>query len=257
MSKRKLGHAGWLLCALAAWPAAGHAQGVEGTMAELARIREGVHSERVSSYDTTGGNNDRIENIPTGTRRTIFDVKGAGMIDHIWITIAPPPEQLSRNDIILRMYWDGETEPSVEAPIGPFFGQGWNESYPFVSLPLAAGPVDGRGMVSYFAMPFSTGARIEIENDSGRAIDAFYYSIDYQRLDRLPREMGRFHAWYHHELTEALPGGRERVVFAGAAAGEEHDGRGQLPDRRHPREGAVRRGELLRPLADADLVRGG
>ena len=46
------------------------------------------------------------------------------------MTIAPPPPAVSRHDIILRMYWDDETTPSVEAPIGEFFGQGWNESYP-------------------------------------------------------------------------------------------------------------------------------
>ena len=87
----------------------------------------------------------------------IFDVKGAGMINHIWITIAPPPEQLSRNDIIIRMYWDGSDIASVVSPIGPFFGQGWEETYSLSSLPLAAGPLDGRGLVSYFTMPFVDG----------------------------------------------------------------------------------------------------
>ena len=51
-------------------------------------------------------------------------------------------------------------------PVGDFFGQGWDESYPFSVLPLAAGPREGRAMVSYFPMPFASGARIEIENDS-------------------------------------------------------------------------------------------
>jgi hypothetical protein len=204
---RTLGLIAPLLGAVLISPVRARAQGVGTSMADLARIREGAHSERVSSWDRTGGNNDRVENIADGERRTIFDVKGAGIIDHIWITIAPPPAELSRNDIILRMYWDGETEPSVEAPIGPFFGQGWGESYYFVSLPLADGPLEGRGMVSYFAMPFSRSARIEIENDTGRKIDAFYYSIDYQKLDALSRDLGRFHAWYHHEVTSAAAAG--------------------------------------------------
>ena len=95
------------------------------------------------------------------------------------MTIAPPPPTLSRHDIILRMYWDGETSPSVEAPIGDFFGQGWDESYPFAALPLAAGPREGRALVSYFPMPFASGARIEVENDSQQKIDAFYYYVDY------------------------------------------------------------------------------
>lgn len=174
---------------------------------ELAKIQNGMQTRRVSSYDRSGGNNDRFENIPDGETRTLFEVPGAGMINHIWITIAPPPEQLSRNDIILRMYWDGNEFPSVESPIGPFFGQGWNESYPYASLPLAAGPVDGRAMVSYFVMPFADGAKIEVENQTGRKIDAFYYYIDYVEMDELTDDMGRFCAWYNHELTEALPEG--------------------------------------------------
>lgn len=192
-----------------AWmlPSGAFAEPVDGTLLGLARIREGVKSKRVSSYDKTGGNNDRFVGIKNGERRNLFEVKGAGMINHIWITIAPPPEQLSRHDIILRMYWDGRGDPCVEAPIGDFFGQGWNESYPFSSLPLAAGPVDGRALVSYFVMPFSDGARIEIENDTGKTIGAFYYYVDYVELEALPKDMGRFHAWYNHALTEAPPDG--------------------------------------------------
>ena len=181
----------------------------------LARIRKGVKTKRVSSYDRTGGNNDRFEHIKDGQTRELFNVKGAGIINHIWITIAPPPERLSRNDIILRMYWDGDEFPSVESPIGPFFGQGWNESYPFVSLPLAVGPVEGRAIVSYFAMPFANGAKIEIENQTGREIDAFYYYVDYVELEKLPEDMGRFCAWYNHELTEALPDGENEWSVLG------------------------------------------
>jgi hypothetical protein len=130
-------------CVLA--PATMWAQGADGTLLDLARVKDDVRSERISSFDRTGGNNDRFENIPDGERRTLFEVEDAGMINHIWITIAPPPPDLSRNDIILRMYWDGNEAPRVESPIGAFFGQGWDESYNFASLPLAAGPRDGRG----------------------------------------------------------------------------------------------------------------
>lgn len=110
--------------------------------------------------------NDRLEKIAQGERRTLADIKGSGQITHIWVTIAPPPPAVSRHDIIVRMYWDDETTPSVEAPIGEFFGQGWNESYPMAALPLAAGPREGRAMVSYFPMPFRSHARIEIETSA-------------------------------------------------------------------------------------------
>ncbi len=60
----------------------------------------------------------------------IFDVKGPGIINHIWITMGPEPAGLSRNDIIIRMYWDGQEYPSVESPIGPFFRTGLERILP-------------------------------------------------------------------------------------------------------------------------------
>lgn len=188
-------------------PASLFAQGIENMMLDLARVQKDAKSRRVSSYDKSGGNNDRFENIPDGERRDLFDVQASGIINHIWVTIAPPPPAMSRHDIIIRMYWDGEEHPSVEAPIGEFFGQGWDESYPFAVLPLAAGPREGRAMVSYFQMPFASRARIEVENQTGRKIDAFYYYVDYVEMDKLPKDMLRFHAWYNHELTAASPEG--------------------------------------------------
>ncbi|MBO9592859.1 MAG: DUF2961 domain-containing protein [Niabella sp.] len=170
-------------------------------LAALSMMQDGVISKRVSSHDTAGAGNDFIR-IGEKETRTIFDVKGAGMINHIWITMAPGPEALSRNDVILKMYWDGNTSPSVMAPIGPFFGQGWNESYTYSSLPLSASPVNGKGMVCYFSMPFAKGARIEIENQAGKEISHFYYYVDYVEMDRLPAKAGRFHAWYNKQLTE-------------------------------------------------------
>ena len=191
------------------------AQTDKNALSDLAKIKEGVKSKRVSSYDTTGGNNDRFEHIQDGETRTLFDVDGAGIINHIWITIAPTPENLSRNDIILKMYWDDNDFPSVVSPIGPFFGQGWEESYNYSSLPLAVGPTEGRALVSYFTMPFSDGARIEIENQTGKAIDAFYYYIDYKEVESLDEDMGRFHAWYNKELTEAPPEGENEWAVLG------------------------------------------
>jgi hypothetical protein len=170
-------------------------------MIDLAQIKQGVKSRRVSSSDRSGDNHDNIGLIKRGERRTIFDVKGAGIINHIWITLGPEPHVLSRNDIIIRMYWDGNEYPSVESPIGPFFGQGWNESYLFTSAPLAATPSNGQGLVSYFAMPFAQGARIEIENQASGDIRPFYFYVDYVEMKKLPANTGRFHAWYNKQLT--------------------------------------------------------
>lgn len=179
------------------------AQEFNNDLTGLTQIKKGVKTKRISSYDRSGGNSDRFGNIEDGETRNIFEVEGPGMINHIWITVAPTPDKMNRNDIIIKMYWDGEKFPSVESPLGAFFGQGWDESYNFASLPIASGPVNGRGMVCYFAMPFAKGAKIEIENQTGQKIRAFYYYVDYVEMESLPENTGRFHAWYNKELTEA------------------------------------------------------
>ncbi len=199
----------------------GYSQYPGNEMIEMSKIQSGLKSKRVSSYDRSGKNRDFLVNIKDGEKAVLFDVKGAGIINHIWITIAPSPDLLSRNDIILRIYWDGNPYPSVESPIGPFFGQGWNEQYNYSSYPLAAGPVNGMGLVSYFSMPFAKGARIEIENQAGTSIGGFYFYVDYYEMEELPADLGRFHSWYNHELTKVEKGegdansdGKNNYVFA-------------------------------------------
>jgi len=180
----------------------------------LANIKDGIKSKRISSYDRTGGNRDSIP-IGAKEKKVICEAGGAGIINHIWMTVSPSPDILSRNDLVLRIYWDGNDFPSVESPLGAFFGQGWNESYEFCSLPLAAGPLNGRGLVSYFAMPFSEGFKIEIENESSVDIKAFFFYVDYVQLENLPDNTGRFNAWFNHQLTEALPEGENEWDMLG------------------------------------------
>ena len=191
------------------------AQGVDGTLLDLARIKEGVKSRRVSSFDRSGSNYDRFEKIQSSERRVFFDVSGAGMINHIWIGMLPLSPELSRSEVVLRMYWDGSETPCVESPIGPFFGQGWDEGYNFSSLPLAASPQDGIGLVSYFVMPFARGARMEIENGSETTIRVFCFYVDYVEMEEPPGDLGRFHGWYNHQLTEALPDGESEWDTSG------------------------------------------
>lgn len=194
-------------------------------MTALAELRSDVKSRRVSSYDQTGNNGDRMADIKSGARATMMDVSGAGIINHIWITCGPGADKLNRDDLVLRMYWDGASHPSVEAPLGAFFGNGWGETYNVVSAPLAVSPGWGRAYVSYFAMPFARGAKIEIENQSEQTIEALYFNIDYVELPSLPAHYGRFHAWYNHEVTEALPDGENEWGVLGPQ-GENRDGAG-------------------------------
>ncbi len=163
------------------------------TLAGLAALRPGVRRERVSSYDPLGGNSDWWEFAP-GETRAIADLTGPGAIKHIWCTLFSNTKFEYRK-VVVRMFWDGETKPSVEAPIGDFFGLGHGLAKNFVSLPLQMSPQDGRAFNCWFPMPFQTGARIEITNECEKQLN-FYFYIDYETYpaDTDLSGQGRFHA---------------------------------------------------------------
>ncbi len=169
----------------------------------LATKHEGV-TKRISSFDKTGGNGDCMP-IEPGTTGVVAEIDGPGIIKHIWITISHPDKNYRRM-LILRMYWDGEATPSVEAPIGDFFGQGWGEEYTNNSLPLTAGPAGGKGLNCYFPMPFAKHAKITVENQSDQRCNALYFFVDYEVHKKLPKNQYYFHAWYNQELTEPMKG---------------------------------------------------
>ncbi len=189
------------------------AQTTGGELGNLASIKKGLRNRRISSADKNGNNGDWIDSIKPGDKWSV-EISGTGVINHIWFTMSPM--NIMRNDLIFRIYWDGNSYPSVESPLAAFFGNGWDEYYEYTSLPLAVGPQRGTGLTSYFQMPFAKGARLEIENQSNETIERLYFYVDYVEMKKLPADLGRFHAWYNHELTDALPEGETEWGLVGA-----------------------------------------
>jgi hypothetical protein len=124
--------------------------------------------------------------IPPQSTFTLADIGEAGAIQHIWITTFPP----GWRRLILRAYWDGEEEPSIECPLGDFFVNGWCERCNVNSLPIAVNPAGG--MNSYWEMPFRNSARFTIEN-IGPEEAVVYYQITYTLTD-VPEDAAYFHA---------------------------------------------------------------
>jgi len=168
------------------------------SLADLARLRRGVRRERVSSWDHTGGNHDWWTFEPYQSR-SIADISGAGCARHIWMTMSSPDPHFARK-VVLRMWWDGEAEesPSVEVPIGDFFGIGHGMIKNFWSLPLTMSPSNGRGFNCFFAMPFARGARIAVQNETADDFRLYFY-VDYEAYDHLDSAYGRFHAQWRRE----------------------------------------------------------
>ncbi len=175
---------------VAAAPAPPEAAAPEELFA-LARLRN-YKTRRSSSWDRTGGNDDAVP-VEPGATATLLDVTGAGVVTHLWFTINSPDPMHLKN-LVLRAWWDGEATPSVEAPIGDFFGLGLGEYFVYQSALLAVAPI--KALNAYFQMPFSTAARMTLTNEGKVRTDSLYFAVDYVTLPSLPADVGRFHAQY-------------------------------------------------------------
>ena len=121
---------------------------------------------------------------------TVAEIDGSGAIQHIWMT--PYPFDKTRL-YILRVYWDGETEPSIEVPLGDFFACGWGEESSRVnSLPVCVNP--STALNCYWNMPFRKKAKITIENLNSEKMILFY-QVDYTLTD-VPDDAAYFHAQF-------------------------------------------------------------
>ncbi len=169
------------------------------TLSSLTQPHDYVQ-KRISSYDRTGGNAD-FRQIAPGETLTLLDEAGPGTITHVWITIATD-EQFHLKKLVLRMYWDGEATPSVEAPIGDFFGLGNGQYFLYQSAGLAV--ASDKALNSFFPMPFQKHAKISVTNEGKEKVDAFYFNIDYQAHSKpLPENTLYFHAQYRQAYPAA------------------------------------------------------
>ena len=172
-----------------------------GSLANLARLRP-YKSRRLSSWDRTGGNRDFVF-VRGGDKIVLGEIAGAGIVRHLWMTMMSLPEEKDElRQTVLRVFWDGETSPSIEVPLGDFFGLGFGLRRNFNSLPLQMSPQDGRGFNCWFPMPFARGARFELENQ-GTATRIFYFYIDYEEHGAIDADFGRFHAWWNRRNPTA------------------------------------------------------
>jgi D-arabinan exo alpha-(1,3)/(1,5)-arabinofuranosidase (non-reducing end) len=164
----------------------------ESSLSSLPEPRDYV-LKRISSYDRSGGNAD-YRSIEPGATLTVLDEPGPGVLTHIWFTLADD-EIYHLKKIVLRMFWDGESTPSVETPLGDFFGLGLGDYYTFESAPLSVAPT--RALNSFFPMPFQKHARITVTNMGQQKVDAFYFNLDLQAHAKpFPADTLYFHAQY-------------------------------------------------------------
>jgi hypothetical protein len=185
------------------------------SLRDLPRLRTSKR-KRVSSYDRTGGNEDRLT-VQAGATVTLADLEGPGSINHIWCTVALPMKDVPDavdvdylRRLVLKITWDHQEHPSVLVPLGDFFGMGHAKTANFVSAPLQMSPQDGKGFNSWFHMPFASRAKVELISELSQEPVFFYYYIDYETFDSAADDLGYFHAqWRRERPTDGVEQGSQ------------------------------------------------
>jgi len=195
-------------CAASACAAPTHA--LEGS--DLSRFQSGSETRWVSPENPTGAKGagarenkgakgHAFETIPVGGSHVLADIQGAGTIDRMWMTIEDRSPEALRG-LRLDIYWDGAARPAVSVPLGDFFLHGASQMVPMETALLTS--PEGRSFVSYVPMPFRTGARIVVTNESGKQVNLIFFDINYRALRSQPKDALYFHAWWSRERATEL-----------------------------------------------------
>ncbi len=148
-----------------------------------------------ASYLGPGRKGAAWKGIAAGETVTLAEVDGPGMIRHIWMTL-----DLSHTFLrgcVIRAYWEGSDQASIECPVGDFFGIAHGRTNHFFNALQAM--QEGSGLNCYFQMPFVKGARLTFTNETSQHLGSLYYSVDYTVGDPVDADTMRFHAAFRRE----------------------------------------------------------
>lgn len=189
----------WICGWIVLFAAAGGAQApdvVPFNLFDLPRVKT-FSAHRVSSNNRFVGSNDDSKRIMPGETLVMADLRGPGVVNHIWITVADNEYAWPRL-LRLRIYYDGKKTPSVDVPLGDFFGVGHGYERDLDSLPIRDSSF-GRARNSYWPMPFRQSCKITVTDEGNRPVTAFYYHVDWQKHVSVPDDIGYFHGYYRQE----------------------------------------------------------
>jgi hypothetical protein len=192
----------------------------------------GSVSSRVSSFENpngikgSGGKTNKtakgnaFEMLRPSETKTLLDIKGEGTIRRIWMTIDRTPLKL--RSLRLQMFWDGESKPAVDVPMGDFFVYNLGRTVAFESAFFSSG--EGRSFICYIPMPFKKGAKILLKNE-GKEVTMLFYDVDFL-LEKLSSNALYFHAYWTRQLNgnlgtdfELLPKVTGKGRFLGMSVG--------------------------------------
>ena len=153
--------------------------------------------QRASSANPDLTKNGDARSIPPGGELVLADLEGPGVISHIWCTLSTRDIFHGRSHV-LKIYYDDSDRPSVQVPLGDFFGVGHGAAADYQSAVTSVSS-HGRARSCYWKMPFHRRARVVVANDGTHRTDSFYFYVDWQKHESLPEDTVYFHAQYVQE----------------------------------------------------------
>jgi hypothetical protein len=140
--------------------------------------------------------------LPAGESYVLAETQNtSGTIRRIWSTINDQSSEILRG-LKLEFFWDGADKPAVSVPFGDFFGVGIGKTAIFKSA-LFSNP-EGRSFNCFIPMPFKTGMKIVVTNESVKEVKNFYYDVDYTIGDKHPEDVLYFHAYFNRQNPTTL-----------------------------------------------------
>ncbi len=154
-----------------------------------------------AAQENKGAKGHPYDWIEAGETKTVFDVKGSGMIHRMWFTIRDRSPEMLRS-LKLEMYWDNAEKPAVSVPFGDFFSIGLGEKRSFENV-FFSDP-EGRSFNCKIPMPFRTAGKITITNESPKQLEMIFYDINYSLNLRHEQEVLYFHSYWSREQKTEL-----------------------------------------------------
>ncbi|MBN2216046.1 MAG: DUF2961 domain-containing protein [Pirellulales bacterium] len=156
------------------------------------------------SHPTDENSNIDNFNVDPGATHVLMEADGPGVITHMWFTFLGPEPHMwaekgaaNHQEMLLRIYYDGNPRPGVEAPLGDFFANCFGKRREVISLPVCVEDADSYNC--FWRMPFRKSIRIEVTNESEKQIRLLYYNIDWIKKDHISEDTPYFYAQYKQE----------------------------------------------------------
>jgi len=151
--------------------------------------------------ENNGAKGHPSNGIEPGETKVLLKVKGSGIVNRIWATINDRSPEMLRS-LKFEMFWDGEKKAAVSVPFGDFFGIGLGQTATYHNA-FFANP-EGRSFLCFIPMPFKTGAKIQITNESGKRLSHLFFDINFEKVNEWKNDYLYFHSYWSRDTATTL-----------------------------------------------------